>query len=94
MNVETREGLKTLSNVVTALCVLVLVPMHGWAILQIVSHGQRLSVVEQRILSHEPPYNRLDAERDQGVFMRVLESHGKVIDDHEGRLRIIERGVR
>lgn len=38
-----------------------------------------------------PRYTATDAEKDVGVLLGILERQGKVLDDHEGRIRTIER---
>ena len=88
---QNTENIRTLSMILTAAGVTALVAMNSWVLVRLVDLGERTSVIEQRILGHEPPYNQFDAERDQGVLLRLIDSKGKTLEDHEGRLRMIER---
>lgn len=83
--------IRTWTGIVSALCLAILVPLNGWALSRLVDHGERLGRVEER-MSTGPLYTHQDARRDSGVILKMLESQGKIIEDHEGRLRIIERG--
>lgn len=87
------ESVRTWSGIISALCLATLVPLNGWALHRLVDHGERIGRMEVK-LGTEPLYTFRDAKRDSGVILQMLESQGKVIDDHEGRLRIIERGQR
>lgn len=82
--------LRTLATLVSALCLSVLVPLNAWALSRLVDHGERLGRLEERV-GPSAPYTHVDAQRDSGVILRLLENQGKIIEDHEGRLRIVER---
>ena len=91
---KTDDHIRTLAAIVSSLCLVVLVPLNAWALSRLVDHGERLGVVEERMsqfIQAGPRYTSIDAQRDQGVVLRLLEAQGKVIEDHEGRLRIVER---
>jgi hypothetical protein len=45
----------------------------------------------QEFAASGPRYSRYDAEKDFGVLTDLLEKQGKVIDDHEGRIRVLEK---
>lgn len=84
--------LRTLATIVSALCLSVLVPLNAWALSRLVDHGERLGRLEERVGTGSV-YTHIDAQRDSGVILRLLETQGKIIEDHEGRLRIVERRI-
>lgn len=89
-----REIVRTLTAIVSALCLLVLVPLNAWALNRLVDLSERQGRLEERFNSFAGPgprYTQTDAEKDFGILTTILERQGKIIDDHEGRIRTIER---
>jgi hypothetical protein len=88
------EYIKLLAAIVTAVGMMILVPLQGWTLSRVVEHGERLTAVEQwtkAFVREGPRYTADDAVRDLGVVMRLLENTGRTLEDHEGRLRIVEK---
>lgn len=93
-NQTQSELIKLLASIVTALGMVVLVPLQIWTLSRAVDHGERIVAIEEWTSSFSregPRYTSKDAERDFGVIMRILDQQDKVIEDHEGRLRIVEK---
>lgn len=94
MSNERIENSKLLLSIISTFCLVMLVPLNAWALKTIVDLQNRVSIVETEFRSFASPgprYTAVDAERDQGVVLKLLESQGKFIDDHEGRIRILEK---
>ena len=88
-----REGIKFLASIVTALCLIILVPLQTWMLVKVVNHGERLAVVEKQFYDFRglgPRYTFKDAEKDYGIVLNLLERQGKTVDDHEQRIRALE----
>lgn len=88
------EYIKLLAAIVTAVGMMILVPLQGWTLSRVVEHGERLTAVEQwtqAFVREGGRYTADDAVRDLGVVMRLLENTGRTLEDHEGRLRIVEK---
>ena len=91
---DRQDNLKLMLSIVSTLCLVVLVPLNAWALNTIVQLQSRVTSVETQMLDFKsagPRYTTNDANRDFGVVTKLLEAQGKVIDDHEGRIRLIER---
>ena len=84
------ETIKLFASIVTALCMIVLVPLQGWQLAKLVDVSERLMKVETW-QGMGPRYTGNDAAKDLGVLANVLESQGKTLDDHELRIRTVER---
>ena len=83
MAIDTKENIRFLASVITALMLMVLVPLNGWHLTQTISHSDRITKVETR-MGEGARYTADDAEKDQGLLAKIL-------DDHEIRLRALEK---
>lgn len=97
MNDEQIERQRTANlalQVVIAIFLATLVGINGWALRELTIIGKQVIRNTERLDSFAGAGERYmlrDAERDQGVVLRLLEAQGKQIEDHEGRIRITER---
>lgn len=92
--VERQRVANLVLQVVIALFLGTLVGINGWALREITVIGKQVIRNTERIevfMNAGERYMAKDAERDQGIVLRLLETQGKTIEDHEGRLRITER---
>ena len=79
---QTADLVKLLATIVTALGMMVLIPLEAWELNKIDNHSERIAIVETQ-LGKGPRYTADDAEKDQGLLAKIL-------DDHEIRLRVLE----
>ena len=90
MSTAQKETIKALSGAISAIALAIVVPLQVWALTRIVAIGE--SVVSINTWMGEGSrYTETDAAKDFGVVTKVLDAQGKEIDDHEHRIRNLER---
>lgn len=95
MKTVNRDSIRFFTSMITAICLLILIPLQTWILVTMVDHGQRIAVIEnsqESFLMEGPRYTEKDAEKDHGIVLGLLERNGKQIDDHEIRIRDLESG--
>lgn len=90
MGIEQKDTVRFLANIITAFCGVVLVPLNAWALNKLVHQGERLTAIETW-MGEGSRYTDADAAKDVGILAKILEAQGKEIDDHESRIREIEK---
>ena len=93
MSEDQHDSIRLLSSVIGAICLMILVPLNAWGLAKIVDISERTSQLETFVDSfvrEGPRFTSLDFEREQSITMRIIEGMGRTLDDHEGRLRIVE----
>lgn len=94
MTNTNQDNLKTALQVIMTGLLAILVGINGWALHELSVLGKQVTANTVRLDEFGaagPRYSRYDAEKDLGVVTALLEQQGKVVDDHEGRIRILER---
>lgn len=94
MTNQNQDTLKTAMQVIMTVLLAILVGINGWALHELNTLGKQVMVNTTRLDEYSsagPRYSRYDAEKDLGVITKLLEAQDKVVDDHEGRIRILER---
>ena len=94
MNTETNTNMRLGLQIAMTALLTVLVGINGWALHELNALGKQVVQNSQRLddfSSAGPRYSRYDAEKDFGVVTLLLESQGKIVDDHEGRIRFLEQ---
>ena len=73
MATERSDNIRTLTGIVSALCLTVLVPLNTWALLRLVDHGERIVAIES-FIKNESEVDMLKSEvADHEKRIRVLE---------------------
>jgi hypothetical protein len=90
MATNTSDTIRLIAAIVTALCMVVLVPLMTWVLLATVSQGERIIALETW-RGEGRRYTDVDAKKDFGVVLQLIainESNIKDIrEDIEGVLR-------
>jgi len=76
---QKNDSIKTLAAIVTALGMIVLVPLQTWTLLQTVDHGNRLTKLETWV-GEGRQYSEGDALRDLGVIVIELNRNAEGIE--------------
>ena len=84
---------RLLMEVIITICVVILVPICGWALKEIVLMSSRISILETRVeqVNLKEIYSTRDAIKDHGVVMMLIDDMGKELTSVRTRLRTLER---
>ena len=86
---QKNDSIKTLAAIVTALGMIVLVPLQTWTLLQTVEQGNRLTKLETWV-GEGRQYSRDDALRDFGVIITELSRNAEGIEENRLSIRDLE----
>ena len=86
---QKNDSIKTLAAIVTALGMIVLVPLQTWTLLQTVEQGNRLTKLETWV-GEGRQYSRDDALRDFGVIITELSRNAEGIEQNRLSIRNLE----
>ena len=86
---QKNESIKTLAAIVTALGMIVLVPLQTWTLLQTVDQGNRLTKLETWV-GDGRQYSEGDALRDFGVIITELSRNAEGIEQNRLSIRNLE----
>ena len=86
---QKNDSIKTLAAIVTALGMIVLVPLQTWTLLQTVEQGNRLTKLETWV-GNDRQYTRDDALRDFGVIITELSRNAEGIEQNRLSIRNLE----
>ena len=88
-NEQKNDSIKTLAAIVTALGMIVLVPLQTWTLLQTVEQGNRLTKLETWV-GEGRQYSEEDALRDFGVIVTELSRNAEGIERNRLSIRNLE----
>ena len=86
---QKNDSIKTLAAIVTALGMIVLVPLQTWTLLQTVEQGNRLTKLETWV-GDGRQYSEGDALRDFGVIVIELRQNAEGIEENRLSIRTLE----
>ena len=86
---QKNDSIKTLAAIVTALGMIVLVPLQTWTLLQTVEQGNRLTKLETWV-GDGRQYSEGDALRDFGVIVIELRRNAEGIEENRLSIRTLE----
>ena len=86
---QKNDSIKTLAAIVTALGMIVLVPLQTWTLLQTVEQGNRLTKLETWV-GEGRQYSEEDALRDFGVIITELSRNAEGIEQNRLSIRNLE----
>ena len=73
MTTERTDSIRTLTGIVSALCLIVLVPLNTWALLRLVDHGERIVAIESFIRNESQVDMLISDIKDHEKRIRTLE---------------------
>jgi len=87
---DNGDIIRLMASIVTAIGMLILVPLTSWGLLSIVSLGERTASLEAW-RGEGRRYTDVDAEKDFGVVLRLIELNEEGIQRNEAEIRLIRK---
>lgn len=81
-----REMIRLVAAIVTAIGMVILIPLMSWSLLAIVSLGERTTSLEVW-RGEGRRYTSVDATKDFGVVLRLIEANAEAIEENSDSIR-------